>query len=159
MMFAALSSYGVVCDMREPDVIRLAPCPLYNTFHEVYRVVDMLVKLNAMTQDELAALMSKFPLNSFVKNSLMECSSMVFPARRYLQGRLSLVVQSRSQGVNSSLTSVVLPHPPDHTRQGTSGRLANTTASSAHRFCRRSCNHSSAGPPISEQDARERWIP
>ncbi|EKX54487.1 hypothetical protein GUITHDRAFT_156870 [Guillardia theta CCMP2712] len=47
-----------VCDMREPDVIRLAPCPLYNTFHEVYKVVDMLVKLNAMTQEELAALMS-----------------------------------------------------------------------------------------------------
>ncbi|KAJ1479272.1 pyridoxal phosphate-dependent transferase, partial [Baffinella frigidus] len=34
-VFQALECAGVVCDMREPDVIRLAPCPLYNTFTEV----------------------------------------------------------------------------------------------------------------------------
>jgi kynureninase len=31
-----LEQKGIVCDFREPNVIRAAPVPLYNTFHEVW---------------------------------------------------------------------------------------------------------------------------
>src|SRR5437899_2742685 len=35
---------GVKCDFREPNVIRVAPTPLYNTFHEVWRFAEILAK-------------------------------------------------------------------------------------------------------------------
>jgi kynureninase len=35
---------GIVCDFREPNVIRVAPVPLYNTFHEVWRFVQALAQ-------------------------------------------------------------------------------------------------------------------
>jgi kynureninase len=38
----ALVSAGVVCDFRNPDVIRMAPAPLYNRFHELWRVAEIL---------------------------------------------------------------------------------------------------------------------
>ncbi|EKM55401.1 uncharacterized protein PHACADRAFT_161382 [Phanerochaete carnosa HHB-10118-sp] len=38
----ALAQRGVVGDSRKPDVIRLAPCALYNTFEDVERAVEVL---------------------------------------------------------------------------------------------------------------------
>ena len=40
--FQALLDAGVVCDFREPNVIRVAPTPFYNTFHEAWRFAQVL---------------------------------------------------------------------------------------------------------------------
>jgi kynureninase len=40
-----LTKRGFVCDWREPDVIRVAPVPLYNKFVEVWEFVDALSAL------------------------------------------------------------------------------------------------------------------
>ncbi len=40
--FAALKSAGVVCDFRAPNIIRAAPVPLYNSFHDAWRFVRAL---------------------------------------------------------------------------------------------------------------------
>jgi len=40
----ALVAAGVKCDFREPNVIRVAPTPLYNTFHEVWRFAKILAE-------------------------------------------------------------------------------------------------------------------
>jgi kynureninase len=42
-IFDALGDKGVVCDWREPDLIRIAPVPIYNRFVDVYQFVDELV--------------------------------------------------------------------------------------------------------------------
>ncbi len=41
-LFAALEAAGVKCDFREPNVVRAAPTPLYNAFHEVWRFAQIL---------------------------------------------------------------------------------------------------------------------
>jgi kynureninase len=41
-VFSELSKAGVIADWREPDVIRVAPVPLYNTFEEVYRFGEII---------------------------------------------------------------------------------------------------------------------
>jgi kynureninase len=37
---------NIMCDWREPDVIRVAPVPLYNTFTDVARFVEIFVEAN-----------------------------------------------------------------------------------------------------------------
>lgn len=37
-----LKASGVICDFREPNVVRVAPVPLYNTFHDVWRFSRVL---------------------------------------------------------------------------------------------------------------------
>ncbi|UZR95412.1 kynureninase [Chondrinema litorale] len=41
-LFNRISENGVICDWREPDVIRVAPVPLYNTFADVYKFYTIL---------------------------------------------------------------------------------------------------------------------
>ena len=40
-IFKRILQEGVIVDWREPNVIRIAPVPMYNTFQEVYRFVEI----------------------------------------------------------------------------------------------------------------------
>jgi kynureninase len=58
-VFQALVDQGIVGDERQPDVIRLAPTPLYNTFEEVRRtalaLMDILQFESQLLQDSIDA--------------------------------------------------------------------------------------------------------
>jgi kynureninase len=41
-VFDALPPRGLIADWREPDIIRLAPVPLYNSFEDAWRAADIL---------------------------------------------------------------------------------------------------------------------
>ena len=41
-LVAKLADDGVVCDFREPDIVRVAPAPLYNTFTDVWQCARAL---------------------------------------------------------------------------------------------------------------------
>ena len=41
-IFDKLTKAGIIADWREPDVIRIAPVPLYNSFEDVWRFADIL---------------------------------------------------------------------------------------------------------------------
>jgi kynureninase len=41
-LFDYLKSNGVIADWREPDVIRMAPVPLYNKFEEIYQLGQLI---------------------------------------------------------------------------------------------------------------------
>jgi kynureninase len=43
-LFEELEIAGVKCDFREPNVVRVAPTPLYNTFDEVWRFAKILAE-------------------------------------------------------------------------------------------------------------------
>lgn len=43
-LFDEISADGVIADWRQPDVIRVAPVPLYNSFEDVYNFVEILEK-------------------------------------------------------------------------------------------------------------------
>lgn len=38
----AIAAKGIICDVREPDVMRIAPAPMYNSFGDVRRFVTLL---------------------------------------------------------------------------------------------------------------------
>ena len=43
-VFDALTDSGVVCDWREPDCIRIAPVPLYNSFLDVLKFSQIFLE-------------------------------------------------------------------------------------------------------------------
>jgi kynureninase len=46
-VFEALSARGVVCDWRSPDIMRVAPVPLYNGFEDAWRFAQALTEVLA----------------------------------------------------------------------------------------------------------------
>ena len=36
------AEHGVICDVREPDVVRFAPIPLYSSYHDCWRAATGL---------------------------------------------------------------------------------------------------------------------
>jgi kynureninase len=50
-LFDAMLARGLICDWREPDVIRLAPAPLYNSYEDCWLAVELVRDiLNAATR-------------------------------------------------------------------------------------------------------------
>ena len=41
-LFNEITKKGVIADWREPDVIRVAPVPLYNSYSDVYNFCKIL---------------------------------------------------------------------------------------------------------------------
>jgi kynureninase len=43
-VFDRITRAGIIADWREPDAIRVAPVPLYNTFEETHRFAQIFEK-------------------------------------------------------------------------------------------------------------------
>ena len=53
-LFRAITKKGVIADWREPDVIRVAPAPLYNSFSDVYKFIEILkTELQNMQKNDI----------------------------------------------------------------------------------------------------------
>lgn len=46
-VFDTLTEKGIIADWREPNVIRIAPVPLYNTYEDCYRFYETLMSIGA----------------------------------------------------------------------------------------------------------------
>lgn len=46
-MLKAFKDEGVICDFREPDIIRATPVPMYNTFLDVYRFASIIRRFSS----------------------------------------------------------------------------------------------------------------
>jgi len=51
-VFAGLVKRGVVCDVRKPKVLRIAPAPFYNSFDDVHRFVQILLDVIEQNKNE-----------------------------------------------------------------------------------------------------------
>jgi kynureninase len=49
-VLAGLAARGVVADFRGPDIIRLTPVPLYNTYHEAWQVAGLVADTMAVVR-------------------------------------------------------------------------------------------------------------
>jgi kynureninase len=45
-LFDKLTQRGVVADWREPNVIRMSPVPLYNSFMDLFRLKEILLQIS-----------------------------------------------------------------------------------------------------------------
>ena len=43
--FDAIRARGILPDFRQPDVIRMSPAPMYNSFHDVWRAGTALAEV------------------------------------------------------------------------------------------------------------------
>lgn len=45
IIYEKLLSKGIITDLRPPNIIRLAPVPLYNTFEEIFDTVESMQEI------------------------------------------------------------------------------------------------------------------
>ena len=45
-IYQRLLARGVITDLRPPNILRIAPVPLYNTFSEIYKTVSALLEID-----------------------------------------------------------------------------------------------------------------